>query len=41
VQDVNADERIVVGHDIMSSPPTSLAKLLYPDLYPLHETGGC
>jgi len=39
-KDVSPDERIVVGHDIMAASPASLVKLLYPDLYPLHEAGG-
>ena len=36
---MNPDERIVVGHDIMASPPEAFIKLIYPELYPLHDIG--
>ncbi|KAL6763866.1 COP-II coat subunit [Haematococcus lacustris] len=39
-KDVNPDERMAVGYDMMSAPVAALARAAYPDLYPLHETGG-
>ena len=39
-KDVNADERIAVGHEIMSAPVEELARLIYPALYALHDPSG-
>lgn len=38
-KDVNADERIAIGHDLMAAPVDMTLRAAYPDLYPLHETG--
>jgi len=37
-KDVNADERIAVGHELMAAPVEALCRAVYPDLYPLHDT---
>ncbi|MEW5302407.1 MAG: hypothetical protein WDW36_005198 [Sanguina aurantia] len=39
-KDVNADERIAVGHEIMSAPVLALCRLAYPTLYVLHDPSG-
>ena len=39
-KDVNADERIAVGHEIMAAPVDVLCRLVYPSLYPLHDPSG-
>lgn len=36
-KDVNADERIAVGYELMAIPVDSLCRAIYPDLYPLHN----
>jgi hypothetical protein len=38
-KDVNPDERIVVGHELMAGSVAAMCRGFYPDLYALHETG--
>lgn len=37
---MNADERIAVGHEIMSAPVLALCRLAYPTLYVVHDPSG-
>lgn len=37
---VNADERIAVGHDVMAAAVPGLIRLVYPQLYPVHDPSG-
>lgn len=39
-RDVNADERIAVGFEMMAASPELMARLIYPDLYPVFEMNG-
>ena len=39
-RDVNADERIAVGFEMMSSAVRQMAKLIYPNLYPVFDMTG-
>ncbi len=36
-KDVNADERIAAGHDLMAAPVDASLRLMYPELYALHD----
>lgn len=40
VKDVNTDERIAVGFEIMASSVQHISKLAYPNLYPVHDMSG-
>ena len=35
--DVNADERVAVGYEIIGGGIDQVLRLLYPALYPLHD----
>lgn len=39
-RDVNSDERVAVGFDMMSASVEALTKLLYPNLYPVYDMSG-
>ena len=39
-RDVNADERIAVGFEMMASAVQQIAKLIYPNLYPVFDMSG-
>jgi hypothetical protein len=39
-RDVNADERVAVGTDMLSAPIETLLRLAYPTLLPLHDAAG-
>jgi len=39
-RDVNADERIAVGFEMMASAVQQMAKLIYPSLYPVFDMTG-
>ncbi len=39
-RDVNPDERIVVGHELVAAPVELLLRMLYPAAYPLHDPAG-
>lgn len=39
-KDVASDERIAAGHLLMSAPCDTLARLVYPAIYPLHDPSG-
>ena len=39
-RDVLTDERIAVGLDLMSASTGTLLRLVYPNMYPLHDPQG-
>lgn len=39
-KDISPDERIAVGHHMMAASCESLLRMLYPDLYVLHDPNG-